>query len=1049
MKKKLKKFLLISGMTLAVFLVLVAGSLSIVYFHKSLTRSFLERFVTQKTGAQFQIADLDYGFFPLRIRAESVKYSQKIGGMEVVVSLSGLSLEGEIGRLLRKERPFLHQIEVKGADLRVEIREVEEEIKIDFQKYLLSLRQFLSYLDRLELKDFSLKYTLLSESLQLEGSRLSLSRSGLDGGYDYSLSSEKAGVLSKARSFGLESSLHAQGTVLLTDGPSIDGEFSFAALRIDFNGEKFSLLRMAVRMKGEFALEEKIFSFSPLEMSIPGIGEVSGSFRVDSGKGLSVRSTSRFRLEDLDKASGFVKPFLGPYLPARFKDFALEGALKLEGDCRFEMDPSHPGGEMEGRFKLLSERLRLSTPEFSIQHGLSGEFEIKGVFQDLALSGSLELRQGRLFHEQLNVQDFSFGLSLAATRSLVHEARINGDLKGLSLAAGDRSIDVDQLRLEGKVGFDLSQKSMEVKNLELTVNQLPPFQVDSRLDLKAGGEKDLRLFIREMDSSALMSVLAPFVPQAIANLEPVGRFSLDLKARESPKDGGGWQVSTHLQLSRWSFNNPSFTIAGEDLYPELVLEGAYHPLKQRLDFFASFHLHRGEALWDKYYVDWSQSPVQMNASGVFDISARKIDSLNLEAQFPPVGKLQVRGEMSMPEPRLLDLEVVAPGIDLGSLFSFLNQGYGSRESSMELKGRAQSRVRLQQRNGSLSAEFLFRVGEASLKSKDEKLKVEGIELEIPLFLETPLKESREEKTPFLEKGFLEIKEFNTPLLSVSPLRLNFRSAKNRFLVEPFTVEMFGGKAALGESFFFIGSKPDDIHGLLSFSLSGVDISRFPLQSDEFRLNGRLKADFSRMEISPGLLSTEGDVRLEMFDTEIIIENFSVSRPFSRDTTISGDVRFDDLNLEKLTDAIPFGRVTGVLRGEIKGLAFSYGQPEGFLMLLESVKKKGVPQKFSLGAVNDLSILSSGEGSSLSPNKGFTRFISEFGYEQIGIFCSLKNDVFTMRGTIREGGVEFLVKKSWLFGISVVNKKPRSKINFKDMMNRLKRIGQSRGPAIQK
>ena len=181
----------------------------------------------------------------------------------------------------------------------------------------------------------------------------------------------------------------------------------------------------------------------------------------------------------------------------------------------------------------------------------------------------------------------------------------------------------------------------------------------------------------------------------------------------------------------------------------------------------------------------------------------------------------------------------------------------------------------------------------------------------------------------------------------------------------------------------------------------------------------------------------------------MVQNIYVSKPFTKNRTIYCDVKFDDLNLEKLTDSIPFGKVTGILEGEIKDLAISYGQPERFILSLESIKTKGVPQKFSLGAVNDLSIISSGEGSAVASNKGFTKFISEFGYAKIGIFCSLKNDMFTLRGTIREKGVEFLVKRSWLFGISVVNKKTRNRIRFKDMMSRLERIGQSEGATTKK
>jgi hypothetical protein len=51
-------------------------------------------------------------------------------------------------------------------------------------------------------------------------------------------------------------------------------------------------------------------------------------------------------------------------------------------------------------------------------------------------------------------------------------------------------------------------------------------------------------------------------------------------------------------------------------------------------------------------------------------------------------------------------------------------------------------------------------------------------------------------------------------------------------------------------------------------------------------------------------------------------------------------------------------------------------------------------------------------------------------------------MFTLRGTFRKDGTEYLVRKSWLTGINVINRKPNNKISFKDMINRLKSIGKS-------
>jgi hypothetical protein len=222
-----------------------------------------------------------------------------------------------------------------------------------------------------------------------------------------------------------------------------------------------------------------------------------------------------------------------------------------------------------------------------------------------------------------------------------------------------------------------------------------------------------------------------------------------------------------------------------------------------------------------------------------------------------------------------------------------------------------------------------------------------------------------------------------------------------------------------------------------------DLSKLPLTSQDFQLKGSLSVDLPVVEISPNHLSTEGRSEAGAFGGNISIENIQVNQPFSKNRTISCDVKLSGLDLEKLTDSIPFGRVTGIINGEIQGLALSYGQPERFNILIESEKRKGIPQRFSLKATNDLAILGTGEKTPFSPQSGWTRFVKEFRYKKIGIACSLKNDIFSLRGTIHGKGIEYLVKGSGLFAINVVNKQVRNQIQFKDMLSRLKRIGESK------
>jgi len=147
-------------------------------------------------------------------------------------------------------------------------------------------------------------------------------------------------------------------------------------------------------------------------------------------------------------------------------------------------------------------------------------------------------------------------------------------------------------------------------------------------------------------------------------------------------------------------------------------------------------------------------------------------------------------------------------------------------------------------------------------------------------------------------------------------------------------------------------------------------------------------------------------------------------------------------LGQLTDRVAFGDVTGIVDILLKDFTLSYGQPESFDLTVTSVPRRGVSRKFSLKAVNNLSVISSGGPTAAPSGSFFMKLIHSFNYSRIGIACSLRNDVFHLRGTIVEGGIQYLVRRATFFGIDVVNAKPVNTISFKDMLGRLERVGQS-------
>ena len=1048
MKKKLKKIFIISGVTLASLVVLLVISILFIYFNKSFIKNYLEKSVAKRNGTQLKIGKIDYSLFPLSVQANSVSVFQEIGGMEVEVFLDDLEVKGQLGRLLRKKRPFLQTIDVTGANFRVHIKEIEEEVETDYQLYMQQLSEALSYLEKLDLQNFSIQYITPTQTANLERCSFKVADSENQGEFVYSLSSEKIEIDSKPHTLFLEASLQSSGKFSLLELLGFEGDIVLKPSKFDFRRNPLQLSEITLRVKSEFQLDKKTISVPQFEITVPSLIQASSSLSMSRGEEISIVSFARVHLRDLSKAYTLFGPYLKPYVPSQIESFAVDGSAYVEGEYRSIRTPSGEKTDFKGIMRIDPSQIQCVTSAFTFDSSVSGEFKASGSPPDMRLSGELKIGKGNVSRDNLSIKDFALGISLEGTSSSLNLSRFNGSLLSLSFSSEDKKVDLNNVRFDGQGQMDIIKKKVILDRFEFQLPPLTPVQLNAVVDLQPQGEKSVRLKGSKLDSSEMMNLFSSFIPESVLELEPIGHFDFDIRASQSPKSKEEWNVSSTLNLSGVGFHNPSFTFASEALHQKIVLEGKYNLTNQFMTFLADVDLSTGESLWNEYYVDWSQSPFRMKMSGVYHIPLRKLDDLSIETSLFSEGKINVKGSMSFQESSLLDLRISASKLDLGSLYTFLSQGQPIEEYALDLGGDTEAQVRLQQEKGSLSLEGQFGIKDGSIKNEDKKLLIDGMQVQIPFYYENPVQKNGGED-PVLRKGYFKVNTFESPSLSIAPFQLDFHVGKNMFMLEPLTLDVFDGKATLGESVFSIDPEIPSINGILSFFLSGLDLSKLPVQSEQFSLSGTVRADFPRVVLSPDEIFTEGQAEVEMFDTSIFVENIKITKPFTKNRTISCDVKFDDLNLEKLTDSIPFGRVTGILRGEVKDLAFSYGQPESFMLSLESVKKKRVPQKFSLGAVNDLSIISSGEGSSLASSKGLTRFVSEFGYAKIGIVCSLKNDIFTLNGTIREKGVEYLVKRSWLFGISVVNKKTRNRIRFKDMMDRVNRIGQSEGATTKK
>jgi hypothetical protein len=224
---------------------------------------------------------------------------------------------------------------------------------------------------------------------------------------------------------------------------------------------------------------------------------------------------------------------------------------------------------------------------------------------------------------------------------------------------------------------------------------------------------------------------------------------------------------------------------------------------------------------------------------------------------------------------------------------------------------------------------------------------------------------------------------------------------------------------------------------MAAELDGLDLSR--IAGDNSVFEGRLAGILDPVTIGRERMTAAGSLTGDLFGGRLDVRRVTVDRLFSAGREIGADVTVDRIDLERFSAALGVGRITGRLSGSIMGLRVAYGQPVAFDLKMASVPAKGVRQSVSLKAVNSISLVSTGTALSGLGTSLMTTFFREFPYEKIGFECGLVNDVFTVRGSIHEDGVEYLVKRGFFAGIDVINRNPDNRIGFSDMLERAKRV----------
>ncbi|UCE41860.1 MAG: hypothetical protein JSV17_02425 [Candidatus Aminicenantes bacterium] len=1041
MKKKLKKILIILGSIVLFFLLLVVIALLMFFYRKPLVKGIIEKQIEKRTGIHVTIGTLDYELFPLIIEAGEIEFATLMDETEVDVFVEKLVLKGDIHRIRKKVRPYFDTIEGEGVRIISNVKEARKKIMIE--DILRSLSSGMSFVRKISLNNSSIEFNFPSQKLFLQGFDFALSPSGVRDSFAYTLHCRNAEGIGQPQSNRFQNTIQGSGTLSLMEKPEIEGRFILTSNRFAYSGKEQFFEEINLNFNGKFNADKNEYIFPSFEIEIPSYASLTGPLEIIAQDELTLHFRPLIRIDDLGRVFSMTRD----QLPQQLKRLELGGSAFFEGEAR--ITPTHPEqkASITGLVVLNPSHIKYRSMTYQFDSQISGSLKIDRFPDNQNISGRLKIAKSAFAGKALEASGIKMEIPF-----VYDQKRFTIDIKSLKAAAATLSIDIpnrklktDAPSLSGQGFIDLKNRNIQISQAKIVLHPFPPFEVEAQAGLGPQDSNALSVSVQSsrIDFQSLMDFFSFTIPQKVIDWEPDGWLKFKVKAHNSFREKQKvWEMSARLEADDVNFHDPSFTVAGESLHPNLSLEGTFYQSLNDIVFKGRVELTQGESLWKDFYINWSKMPILGTFSGRFNASQGKLTDLSVGATIPEFGRIAAEGRLDLQEPRSSDLKIMASTFQLAPLYTFITQKGAVSQTQVKLKGEAECQIDAKIDENAFSIFGYLKIKDASWIEEEKNLVVQGIEATIPLHYEQNALRTKDESAP-PERGHLSFESFRSSYLDLSPIKLDISSKKNGYFIQPFKLEIFGSEAEVGETSIMYGFNPSHFKALTSFSWKVEDLSQLPLTSQDFQLEGTLSVDLPLVEVSPEHLSTEGQGEAGVFGGNIALENIQVHQPFSKNRTVSCDVRLTGLDLEKITDSIPFGRVTGILNGEIQDLALSYGQPESFSISIESERRKGVPQRFSLKATNDLAILGTGEKTPFSPQSGWTRIVKEFRYKKIGIACSLKNDIFSLRGTIHRKGIEYLVKGSGLFAINVVNKQVRNQIQFKDMLNRLKRIGESK------
>lgn len=505
-----------------------------------------------------------------------------------------------------------------------------------------------------------------------------------------------------------------------------------------------------------------------------------------------------------------------------------------------------------------------------------------------------------------------------------------------------------------------------------------------------------------------LNQLAPNLPVKFS------KGSLQGKLAFAGKDNQPQQIKADLNLRDTAFSNAEGSKAADKL------AGNFNIKAQRKDaawaWQAALNWREGELFWQPLY--FANGGHTLEASGEWRDDKLSVAQGNIS--IASVGDIQFNGELHLPDNTILRLDCTAKNLALDNAYAMLIKPFMEKNvlGDLEVAGRADLAASVRDQR---FASFNLGLHEVDVADKKSRFAFYKLNAAIPW--------NYDDKTSAVV-GYV-----GGQLLGMALGAAQHKVDLERYsLVAPhLDFPVLDGKLVLDDAAAALVN--ERWYWRVRADVQGISMPEFSHALGWPRMEGKIQAQIPMVLYQAGKLSSNGALKLSVFDGDIKVDNLVMDEPLGLAPRLMADITMRKLDLALLTKTFSFGDIEGRLDGDVTGLELSGKQPVKFDARFYS-SPGSYPKKISQRAVQNISALG-GAGAAAAIQRSFLHFFDVFNYQKIALSCKLRKGVCEMGGVEEAQSGYVMVKGSGIPSITVLGY--NRNVGWKELLARVQDI----------